>query len=510
MMNPKYAPPGPEWQEGPDEILLGVDVVELLSSAMYVDALTAYREYVQNAADAIDDARERGLDAGRVDISIDPTTRSVRIRDNGTGLSQDAFVRRLTAFGASDKRHQERRGFRGVGRLAALGHCQELIFRSQAEGESHISELRWDGRLLRTLLRASDFAGSLADAVRSITAHRSLPTKTKDRFFEVEMRGVVRHAKDDLLNDAVVRQYLSEVSPIAFSPDFRHGAVINAFLAERGVRSDLEINVNGEGPLYRPHRDAVPMKENVVSRFVQPEFFEIPGVDGGAAACGWVLHHDYLGAIPRSEAVRGIRLRSNNIQVGGEDILVDVFPEPRFNAWSVAEIYVLDRRVVPNGRRDNYEQSTHFANIVNHVGLLARAITGRCRSESQNRQQMRNASLFEERIQRDLAILKQGAITKVAKTQRTADARMMLGKLGELANSAVLTDTQRADVHQRVRKLETQLTRVDATNRKAAQLERLAPHRRRAYEEVFSLLYQCSTDARAARDLVERMLSQLG
>src|SRR3954453_23437574 len=106
MMNPKYAPPGPEWQEGPDEILLGVDVVELLSSAMYVDAVTAYREYVQNAADAIDDARERGLDAGRVDISIDPTTRSVRIRDNGTGLSQDAFVRRLTAFGASDKRHQ--------------------------------------------------------------------------------------------------------------------------------------------------------------------------------------------------------------------------------------------------------------------------------------------------------------------------------------------------------------------------------------------------------------------
>ncbi|HYK01805.1 MAG TPA: ATP-binding protein [Thermoanaerobaculia bacterium] len=508
-MNPKYTTAEPAWQAGPDDILLGVDIIELVSSSMYVDALTAYREYVQNAADAIDDAREQGLDAGRIDITIDPASRSVYIRDDGTGVPRRTFVRRMTAFGASDKRHRERRGFRGVGRLAALGHCQELVFRSQAEGESVISELRWDGRLLREMLRSSDFTGSLADAVRSITAHRTLQARTSDRFFEVELRGVTRRGNDDMLNEAVVRQYLAEVGPVPFSSEFSYGNAMNTFLLERGVRADVDIYINASGPLSRPHRDTIGIKEGVAMTVAAPEFFDIPSIDGSAGACGWVLHHDYLGAIPRAEGVRGVRLRSNNIQVGADDILVDLFPEPRFNAWSVAEVYILDRRILPNGRRDNYEQSTHFANVVNHLVPLARAITGRCRTESQNRQRMRNAVLFEERIQRDLAILKQGAITREARAQRAADAYTTLQKMSKLVSSGVLSEGQRADLQQRVRKLEGQLGRVDATDRKAAPLERLAPHRRRAYQEVFSLLYDCAPDARAARDLVDRMLSQL-
>jgi hypothetical protein len=71
-------------------IVIGKDVLELVSSAMYVDPLTVYREYVQNAADAIDDAKRRGEipkgKTGRVDIGIDPASRTVRIRDNGSGI----------------------------------------------------------------------------------------------------------------------------------------------------------------------------------------------------------------------------------------------------------------------------------------------------------------------------------------------------------------------------------------------------------------------------------------
>jgi molecular chaperone HtpG len=506
MMRPAAAEP--KWESGPDDILLGVDVIELVSSSMYVDPLTAYREYVQNAADAIDDAREQGLQAGRIDITIDPVIRTVRIRDDGTGLSQRNFVRRMTAFGASDKRHQQRRGFRGVGRLAALGRCQELIFRSQAGGENLVSELRWDGRLLRSLLRSTDFAGSLSDAVRSVTAHRTLRAETDARFFEVELRGVARHGRDDLLNETVVRQYLAEVGPVPFSTAFAHEATINAFLNEHGVRADINIFINGTGPICRPHRDEVCIKDTVTSTLMSPEFFVIPGVDGGTAGCGWVLHHDYLGAIPRSEGVRGVRLRSSNIQIGADDILTELFPEPRFNSWAVAEIHILDRRVVPNGRRDNYEQSTHFANVVNHLVPIARMITSLCRTESQHRQRLRNATILEERIERDLAILKQGAITRAARTQRQADAETTLRKLEKLSASMILSEHERAALQQRVRTLDSQLARVSAGERRAP-LDRLAPYRRRAYEEVFSLLYACAPDARSAKDLVERMLTQL-
>src|SRR4051812_7260572 len=141
-------------------IVIGKDVLELVSSAMYVDPLTIYREYVQNAADAIDEAHAARLysraETGLVRINIDSAQRRVTIRDNGVGVLWQDFGQRLTALGASVKRGGRARGFRGVGRLAGLGYAQRLTFRSRAQGEDRVSELSWDCRLLRSALRSDD------------------------------------------------------------------------------------------------------------------------------------------------------------------------------------------------------------------------------------------------------------------------------------------------------------------------------------------------------------------
>src|SRR2546425_688919 len=123
----------PTWSATTDPILIGKDIMELLSSSMYIDPMSIYREYVQNAADAIDDLRRVSpTHQGHVTITIDTNERSVKIKDNGTGLPPKHFLQRLTSFGASIKRGTKARGFRGVGRLAGMGYCQELIFRSRA------------------------------------------------------------------------------------------------------------------------------------------------------------------------------------------------------------------------------------------------------------------------------------------------------------------------------------------------------------------------------------------
>src|SRR5262245_16032473 len=148
------------WQTLADEIVIGKDILELLSSSMYVDPMTIYREYVQNAADAIDDARATDQigpgEDGRVVIEVDVSGRNVKITDNGTGIPHEHFAHRLTSFGASKKRGRGARGFRGVGRLAGIGYCQELLFRSRAAGESRVSEIRWDCRKLKNILRSSE------------------------------------------------------------------------------------------------------------------------------------------------------------------------------------------------------------------------------------------------------------------------------------------------------------------------------------------------------------------
>ena len=114
------------------DVFVGKDVLELLSSSMYVNPLAIFREYIQNATDAIDDAVSAGLlpstDHGRIEINLDHIDRRVVIRDNGKGLSNRDFPARMLCFGASEKRGTGARGFRGVGRLAGLGYVQQLVF----------------------------------------------------------------------------------------------------------------------------------------------------------------------------------------------------------------------------------------------------------------------------------------------------------------------------------------------------------------------------------------------
>src|SRR5260370_5973379 len=66
------------WSPRRGPVTVGKDILELLSSSMYLEPLTIYREYIQNCADAIDDARRCGVlparTRGRVDMRSEEHT----------------------------------------------------------------------------------------------------------------------------------------------------------------------------------------------------------------------------------------------------------------------------------------------------------------------------------------------------------------------------------------------------------------------------------------------------
>ena len=65
--------------------LSGAGLLGIVTTGMYDNPLSMYREYIQNAADAVA-GNGGGPERPRVDISIDIAGRRVRIRDNGPGL----------------------------------------------------------------------------------------------------------------------------------------------------------------------------------------------------------------------------------------------------------------------------------------------------------------------------------------------------------------------------------------------------------------------------------------
>src|SRR5260370_42013144 len=108
----------PAWVSPSGYPLIGKDILELLSSSMYVNPLTIFCEYLQNAADAIDEARRTGLlktgQVGKVDIKVDHENRVICIRDKGTGMGSKEFISRRLTFANSGERESKDEGFRGV------------------------------------------------------------------------------------------------------------------------------------------------------------------------------------------------------------------------------------------------------------------------------------------------------------------------------------------------------------------------------------------------------------
>jgi Histidine kinase-, DNA gyrase B-, and HSP90-like ATPase len=390
-------------------VIVGKDVLELLSSAMYVEPLSIYREYVQNAADAIDEARSSGVlpvdELGRVRITLDSQTRTVRIRDNGAGISTDEAAQRLLSVGASAKRGTSARGFRGVGRLAGLAYCRQLTFRTRGNGDGDILELRWDCLRLKAALREVGEAEDLPAVIDKIVSlRRYVPSpETPAHFFEVELAEIVRNPRRDvLLNEEMIADYLAEVAPVPFDETFSFGDILAAHITPHVQMGNLQLTIGDRAPLRRPHRDMFPISDIAADRFSGYELLSFGGRDGGLSAVGWLLHHNYLGALPLRARLKGLRLRCGNVQIGDSNVLEEIYPEPRFNSWTVGEIHVLDRRIVPNARRDHFEQNVHYDGLTAQIEPLARQIAKRCRTASVERNRVKalrsTASLLLEEL----------------------------------------------------------------------------------------------------------------
>jgi molecular chaperone HtpG len=379
------------------QIIIGKDVLELLTSAMYIDPLTIYREYIQNSVDAIDEAVAAELYAGRsqpkIEVLLDPQNRTARIRDNGVGIKRSLFRRRLTSLGASAKRGTRARGFRGVGRLCGLAYCQQLVMRTKALDDDVVSELSWDCRQLRERLRDHAFSGDLSELVNRAASMTSRPCKGfPEHFFEVELVNVVRQKNDLLLNEEAVGRFISQVAPVPFDDNFAFGQDISALLREYKISSSYNISVNAV-KTFRPHTNEFPLWNGLSDRFTDLESFQIPGMVDGTVAVGWILHHGYYGSLPDRLNVRGLRARIGNIQVGGEAIFEHLFPERRFNAWTVGEVHMLsDRFLIPNGRRDDFEFNNHYSSFQNHLVPIAKKLRSVCRQKSSMRHRERTSS----------------------------------------------------------------------------------------------------------------------
>src|SRR4030042_1825737 len=365
-------------------------MLDVITSGMYDDPLMFYREYIQNSVDSIDIAVREGklsCDKGRISILVLGEDRSVCIEDNGAGLPETLANQVLLNLGGSPKEGTNQRGFRGIGRLGGLAYCELLRFETRSSSMEDVSIIEWDKKRLEDLTRTIKRNTSLVEVVKSITrAVKRKPTeRDTDHFFRVTMEGIHKFHSDKLMNIRTIKQYLSQVAPVPY--DRR-----NLYFAERldeyfgdisGYKS-YEITLNGE-KILRPYSDRIEISTNIEDKIQNIEVFQFPGTDGNPLALGWYAKTHFKASISPHVAMRGIRVRHGNIEVGDEYFLSPFFTEGRFATWNIGEIQTWNHNIKLNARRDGFEQTLEYERFLEQASIFGRRLSALCRRSSGDR-----------------------------------------------------------------------------------------------------------------------------
>lgn len=368
----------------------GMYLLETLTSGMYNDPLSIYREYIQNAADSIDILRsQKKKKTMKIDIELDPFNKRITIHDNGFGIPADIAQKTLSSIGSSDKAHSGLRGFRGIGRLGGIAFSDKAIYRTKAQGENTESIQEWDCKKLKEFLANPNKSSlSIKQLFNQTTAfYQQNRRRTSGSYFEVVLEGVSSF-RNHIIDIKKVRDYLSQVTPVPFSPEFSYSEKLNNFLHKNlNHYGKYEIILNGE-PVYKPYQDKVRVTTKRYDEIIDVETF-ILEIEGKAVAFGWYgIRKDLLGAIVRGSGDSGIRVRVGNILVGDSHLLDSCFREARFNSYMVGEIHVDNPDLIPNSRRDDFvdnETKTLFYNAIEReIGLpISKEIRFRSRVNSE-------------------------------------------------------------------------------------------------------------------------------
>lgn len=483
--------------------LVGSDILSLITSGMYNNPLAIYREYIQNSVDAI--AANGEAEGGTVEIHIDPVRLCVRIRDNGPGLSYEASIRALLPIARSQKRRKIDRGFRGIGRLSGLAFAESVSFLTRAHASQPVNCITWHGPSLHNQIRETKEAESVIE--KCVGIEKKSGEKYPNHFFEVQINGIARYAANSILNKDAVRSYISEVCPVPMNPLFPFVSEVDSLFAENESPATVKITINDENhPVVRQHGETIKFSEAREDAFVELEKICVPSAGGtGNVAIGWIAHSFYLGAIPKTLKIRGVRARMGNIQIGDEAIFDHIFPEERFNRWCVGEIYITDPNIVPNGRWDYFEPGPHTRNLENHLGLVARNISMKCRKASIARNKVRKFQAEICKIEETYKLASSGYLLAADAKDMIAQA---LNQIESFKGESALKIHNERSSKKRLDELEKKLQNFKAKPGRPPFGRGLTAPEIAAYRKVFRTLTKLSPSPNSAKKMIETILAQ--
>jgi molecular chaperone HtpG len=413
---------------------IGKFAIDSLTSSMYEDWRSIYREYIQNAADQIDEAVEQHLeedDYYSIHVRIFQQERKIIIEDTATGVKQnDKDV--LLDIGDSTKKRGKRKGFRGIGRIGGIGYCKVIKFETTAKGEKCKTTVIWDAAKMNTIIDDENDSHDASEVIDMCTNSFVEETEQIDsHYFRVILEDVTR---DELLDVDDIKNYLSMVAPVDYPTSFLR---FSSKIKEYAKNNNLELDVYnvfvgdeyGEEQIYKKYTTKIVNNKEGDYDINDIEFFSHKDVNGNFLYWGWYSISELKGIIQSYNPAYGIRLRCKNIQLGNAEtckIFYHAEGDKRFAQYFYGELHVVGEKLLPNARRDYLKENdarTEFERIVSNEFILLKEL---CNDASQTRSAYKGIIKANAGIEKEKKKKREGFVSETEKQKSDEEYKKFL------------------------------------------------------------------------------------
>ena len=270
----------------------------------------------------------------------------------------------------------------------------------------------------------------------------------------------INHENTDLLNEKKIKEYLNFVAPVPYKNTFILRNDIYSHARNIGCPIDEYcVQINGQ-QIFKEYTTKIKEQSGAslknyddISRLEFKDFYDR---DGKLIAWMWYGLSRFEKSIPKVNQMRGLRVRSGNIQIGNDDVVQNLFKENRGNYYFVGEIFAVNERLIPNSQRNYFNENevrvcfedglrTYFYDVLHKLYYDANRLKNAYKKQEEyvakveefNKKSSENGFVNEEEKQR----LK-FAIEKVQK--EAADAKKQIDKYKGVDGKSPIAEVQKS------------------------------------------------------------------
>jgi hypothetical protein len=434
----------------PSTELVYAPAIAILAGDLYPEKAHIVREYIQNASDAIDAFREV---AEYVDDRATPLIKimiqghSLVIWDNGIGMDGEE-VQKLKRIAYSEKREGRDAGYKGIGRLAGIAVAKKLIISTTSLGDPKLHRFEFRAKDLLDDIDAKKREGVQESASHVINTHTSISSDIdvdpNEHYTMVELRDIDEHP--ELLDPFRLAEYIGEMAPVGFSPDFRYGKAIARELAKyipdyspKAIWITSAMGTRTQ--IFKPYTDMMSIAE--------PGFIEVsdPADPQKLLAFCWYASkgQDMCGkfrpagkkftvdgtTVEAKERLAGLCYKLFGFTVGGRTLPLTTLWEKDYTRplWFTGEVHVIDKGVKPTTDRSDFVESAARQRLfVEGRRRVAQKLNARAQEISDDRLANEQAEKWLDKYEKLEAKLAKGALERAEIKGVKADLDRSLAK----------------------------------------------------------------------------------